>query len=163
MRPITVSFGDSADKAKITRVQQYPWSEFAKILTTKPPALTSKDALGWYIPATFRDNYRDKPHFISRDAVTYDIDRAPPGAFEHVQAMMKKAPASVMYTTFSHTDAAPRFRIVMPISRAANFVEYEALSRKLAQQIGILDLVAPESFRPCQFMYMPVRPGSSLS
>jgi hypothetical protein len=160
MRPITLSFG-KADKAQITTAKEYQWAEFAKLLTAKPPESQNKAARGWFIPASFADNHRDGGNFKFRDSLTLDFDKVEVGAYEKVQAALANF-AHAIYTTFSHTPEAPRFRVVVPLSRSVDLVEFQALARKLAADTFGIELVARESFSASQMMYMPtVRPSKA--
>lgn len=154
MRDLTFSFGQ-LDKAAITSVITKPWEYFAKALTTEPPEMTSKDARGWYIPATFSERHRHSDYFVCRDAITFDFDHVTIDSFGTVVAALQEV-AFAIYTTYSHRYDAPRFRCVIPLSRPVSEDEYQAISRKLAARIGI-ELVARESFVPAQMMYLPAR------
>ena len=154
MRPLTVSFG-KVDKAVITTVLSMTWENLSKSLTTEPPESQDKAARGWYIPATFNPVYRHSDNYVHRDAITFDFDHANLDTFGVVIYAFEEI-AFAIYTTFSHTYDAPRFRVVVPLSRPVSEDEYQAVSRKLATRVGI-DLVARESFVPCQMMYLPAR------
>src|ERR1700722_20055213 len=172
MRPLTVSFG-TVSPAVITAVKTLGWKSFSKWLTGEAHEAQDKAERGWYIPATFDSiscaggssgpcpllsgalAHRDSDHFVSRDAITLDFDKVTIDtwgdvlfAFDHI--------AFAIYTTFSHTDLAPRFRVVVPLSRPAGYDEFQAVARKLAEKVGI-ELVARESFVPAQMMYSPTR------
>lgn len=154
MRDMTVSFG-TVNLATITAVKQLSWQAFAKWLTKEPPEHADKAARGWYIPATFDPVYRDSQNFVHRDAITFD--------FDHVTIEDGGLPFScwsdvafAFYTTFSHRPEAPRFRVVMPLSRPAGYDEFQAVARKVAVDVGI-ELVARESFVPAQMMFAPAR------
>jgi hypothetical protein len=66
------------------------------------------------------------------------------------------------YTTWSHTEAKPRWRYVFPLSRPVTYDEFQAVSRQVASWAGI-ELAARESHVPAQMMYLPTtRPGQTL-
>ena len=153
-RSLTFSFG-KLDKAAITQVVTQPWEYFAKALTAKPPEIASKDARGWYIPATFSAPHRHSDYFVARDALTFDFDHVTLDTYGLVQIRFAEI-AYAMYTTFSHRYDAPRFRCVVPLSRSVSEDEYGAISRRIAEGVGI-ELVARESFVAPQMMYMPGR------
>jgi AAA domain len=159
MRPITVSFG-KGDKAAITAVRQMSWEDFAAALTAEPPESDDKASRGWYIPATFNPVYRHGDNFVSRDAITFDFDHV---GMESWATVLQALPniALAMYTTHSHNENAPRFRVVVPLSRPTSFDEFQAVSRKLASGFGI-ELAARESFTPPQMTYLPLRSPRGL-
>ena len=155
MRDLIVSFG-GGNQAVITRVDRMPWAKFALWLTLEPPELMDKAQRGWYIPAEFNPVYRDSENFIARHAITFDFDHVVIDTWGDVINAWSNT-AFAIYTTYSHRPDGPRFRVVMPLSRPAAFDEFQALSRKVAGDVGI-ELVARESFVPSQMMYSPARP-----
>jgi AAA domain-containing protein len=154
MRQLTVSFG-TVSPAAITTVKQVTWDSFASWLTREPPEAQDKAQAGWYIPGTFEPVYRDSDNFVSRDAITLDFDHVTIDAWGDVLFALDNI-AFAIYTTFTHTDLAPRFRVVIPLSRPAGYDEFQAVARKIAEKIGI-ELVARESFIPSQMTYAPTR------
>lgn len=154
MRALTFSFG-KLDKAAITSVVTQPWAYFAKALTAEPPEMPDKAARGWYIPATFSERHRHSDYYVQRDAITFDFDHVGLDDYGRILGELSEY-AYAAYTTFSHTYAAPRFRVVVPLSRGVSEDEYQACARKIAARIGI-ELVARESFVPAQMMYLPAR------
>jgi putative DNA primase/helicase len=159
MRDLTVSFG-KGDKAAITAVKVMPWEQFAAALTAEPPESEDKASRGWYIPASFNPVYRHGDNFISRDAVTFDFDHV---GMEDWAKVLQSLPniALAMYTTHSHSETQPRFRVVVPLSRPTSFDEFQAVSRQLASRFGI-ELAARESFTPPQMTYLPLRSPRGL-
>ncbi|MFR4767547.1 MAG: VapE domain-containing protein [Paraclostridium sordellii] len=59
-----------------------------------------------------------------------------------------------IYTTHKHTKENPRFRIVIPLSYEVDPIEYEAIARKLAFNIGI-DYFDDTTYSPSRLMYFP--------
>jgi hypothetical protein len=159
LRDLTISFG-KGDKAAITAVKTMPWGQFAAALTAVPPEADDKAARGWYIPATFNPVYRHGDNFVSRDAITFDFDHV---GMESWATVLQALPTTTlaMYTTHSHNENAPRFRIVVPLSRPTSFDEFQAVSRRLASRFGI-EMAARESFTPPQMTYLPLRSPRGL-
>jgi putative DNA primase/helicase len=154
LRPLTVSFG-TVNPATITKVSRLDWPTFAAWLTKEPPELPIKEGAGWYIPAEFDPAYRDSQNFVARHAITFDFDRVTMDTWGDVLVAWENT-AFAIYTTYSHAPEAPRFRVVMPLSRPAGYDEFQAVARKVATDVGI-ELVARESFVPTQMMYAPAR------
>lgn len=159
MRPLTVSFGGS-NPAVINSVKSLSWDQFASWLTETPPEVTDKAAKGWYIPAEFNPVYRDSENFVARHAITYDFDSVTIDTWGDVLNAWADT-AFAIYTTFSHRPVRPRFRVVMPLSRPAGYDEFQAVARKVANDIGI-ELLARESFVPAQMMFAPTRSTGGL-
>jgi hypothetical protein len=154
LNSLVVSFGGS-DPAVITKVTRPTWEQFAKWLTTEPGEYSDKAGGGWYIPAEFDPVYRHGDNFVAKHALTFDFDHVTIDTWGDVLIAWEGL-AFAIYTTFSHTPEHPRFRVVMPLSRPAGFDEYQAVIRKVAGDVGV-ELVAAESFKPCQMMYCPAR------
>lgn len=160
MSELVVSFG-GAHQARVTRISRGTWEEFAAFLTAEPPEAGDKAERGWYCPAEFRPAYRDSDNFVARYAITFDFDHVEASTWDDVYACWGGLDYAI-YTTFSHTPEKPRFRVVLPLDRPVTYDEYQAISRKLAADIGI-ELVARESFVPSQMMYLPTRkPGAEF-
>jgi putative DNA primase/helicase len=154
VRPLLVSFG-GADLAVITKRSSLTWAEFAGWLTEAPPELGNKADAGWYIPAEF-DGRRHSDNFVERHAITFDFDHVTIDTWGDVLNAWSDT-AFAIYTTFSHKPDRPRFRVVMPLARPVGFDEFQAVSRKVAADVGI-ELIARESFVPAQMMFCPARP-----
>ena len=61
-----------------------------------------------------------------------------------------------VYSTHSHTPQHPRLRIIIPMTRDVNSDEYEAISRRIAADIGI-DYCDDTTFESSRLMYWPSR------
>lgn len=152
MQKLILSFGRRSPAA-IKQVKRLSFPHLCKLLTEDPPIVTDKAARGWFCPVHFDPPYRDSENFVHRYALTFDFDEA---SFDTWDAIIDRfsANAYVMYTTFSHTDWLPRFRLVMPLSRPAGYDEFQAVSRKIGAKIGI-ETMARESHVPSQMTYLP--------
>lgn len=149
-----VSFG-TVDPAIITAVRDLEWSAFAQWLVKEPPEVSDKADRGWYIPAQFEPAYRNSENLVARYAITFDFDKVTLDTWGDVINAWGNV-AFAMYTTFSHAPEAPRFRVVMPLSRPAGYDEFQAVARRIATDVGI-ELIARESFVPAQMMFAPAR------
>lgn len=63
-----------------------------------------------------------------------------------------------IYSTHSHTPEAPRLRVVIPLSRDVTPDEYAALSRLVADEIG-MDYFDDSTYEPERLMYWPSTPA----
>lgn len=153
-RLLTVSLGTTS-LAVIVSVKQLTWAAFAKWLTEMPPEHDDKAARGWYCPVEFSPAYRDSDNFVARHALTFDFDHVGLDTWQRVKETWSGL-AFAMYTTWSHTEAKPRFRVVLPLSRPATYDEFQAVARRVATDMDI-ELFARESFTPSQMMFAPTR------
>lgn len=68
---------------------------------------------------------------------------------------------SALYTTHSHTNENPRARLVFPLTRDLTSEEFVAVSRYLAQMLGI-DFFNECGYQPNQLMYWPSSPQNGI-
>ena len=66
---------------------------------------------------------------------------------------------AALYTTHSSTEEKPRVRIIIPMTRDTSPEEFAAVSRYLAQMLGI-DYFDECSYLPNQLMYWPSTPAN---
>ena len=105
---------------------------------------------GGFFAGTLKGTRRRATEVISRSMITLDHDRLKPGCFD---AFAFKH-CAIVYTTHSHIPEAPRARILVPLTRDVTPDEYNAISRYLADEIG-MDTVDLCSFKINQLMYWP--------
>ena len=82
------------------------------------------------------------------------MDDATPGFLNGMKTIQYM---SCLYS-IRHRDDSPRFRIIIPLSRDVEGDEYVAISRLLADEIGI-EQVDSVSFTTNQLMYWPSTPS----
>jgi P4 family phage/plasmid primase-like protien len=124
-----------------------------------------KDSFGFFIGGHFRNKTRKKGDLIGKTLLTLDLDYLDPWDVEGALDTYKELGyAYVAHTTMSHTDDAPKLRIVFPLTRDVELDEYEALARWVADEFDI-NAVDKVSYRPAQLMYWPANcsdsPGQS--
>lgn len=153
-RAITVAFGRQ-HPAEIVDQQVLSWEQYAAILTALPPVAEDKASRGWSIPAEFQGRWRDADNLTRRHCLTFDFDHMQPADMARIDAGLKPYEYAI-YTTASHTAEKPRLRIVLPLSRSVSPDEFQAISRKLAEDVG-MELVSRESHVPAQMMFLPTR------
>lgn len=152
---LTVSFG-GVHPSKITSVRRLDWADFAAKLAREPPESEDKASRGWYSCAEFDPVYRHGDNLIARTALTFDYDQGV--SSQNIKKIGEAYAAidNILYTTASHTAEKPRLRMVLPLSRPADPVEFQAVSRAVANYAGI-ELPSRESHVGAQMMYLPTR------
>lgn len=156
---LVVSFGKD-HPARVLKTQELTWDEYVDLLVRAPEA-TDKAARGWSCPVKFSPAYRDSENFQHRYALTFDYDHVTEANLEAIREAYFEV-CHLAYTTWSHTEAKPRWRYVFPLSRPVTYDEFQAVSRAVAAWAGI-ELAARESHVPAQMMYLPTtRPGQQL-
>lgn len=163
----------AADRGVI-ETQEASWSEIVelfreparrKITSAQYQAMLPKDRAhskntGLFFGGRCNDGRRKDDTLASRSIVNLDLD-------DHCQAvwddfeMLGTLPAFqgmayLIHSTRSHTDDAPKMRILVPLSREVTPAEYEPVARALAEMLdSTMAAVARESYTPAQGMYFP--------
>lgn len=158
-RKLAISFG-GAHPAAVTKTRHLTWAQLCAWLVREPPETAAKEDRGWYCGAEFDPEYRHSDNFLARHVLTWDFDHVDATVWGTVRQFFAGKQFAI-YTTFSHTAERPRFRLVAPLSRPTGFDEFQAVSRKLAEKVGV-EWVARESHVPAQFMFCPARPAGGL-
>lgn len=108
--------------------------------------------VGGFVGGTLNGGRRKSDTVGERSLVTFDLDTAPEGFVETMQ--LEAAYAWAIYSTHKHKPDNPRFRLIMPLSRPVSPEEYEAITRKLAEEIG-MEYFDSTTFQPSRLMYWP--------
>lgn len=129
-------------------------AEYAKM--SKADQGRKKDVggfVGGYIPGNGR---RIRGAVKERYLITLDADN--PGEDFIVGLDMELGGMEyVLYSTHSHTAGNPRYRVIIPVDRAMTPDEYQAVSRRIADNIGI-EFFDPSTHQAERLMYWPSHP-----
>lgn len=150
----TITFDDLKERLKNTIRTSESAEEYAKFNKAKRDSV--KDH-GGFVAGALKGGRRKIDTVEFRSMVALDGDRIDK---EFLDGYEDKAPyTSVLYTTHSSTDAEPRVRLVYPLTRDVTPEEFVAVSRYLAQMLGI-DYFDECSYQPNQLMYWPSTPAN---
>ena len=133
------------------------WGDIVKLLSNH---LTSddKESVGFFVGGEFSSEKRKDEFLVCRSMLTLDIDKYT-GTIDDLEFDLDLLGlgAFVAYSTYSHTDNAPRVRLVLPLSRDVSSVEYRAISETFcaAHDAFMFDEC---SHKPNQFMFLPSCP-----
>lgn len=169
-RLFAVSRG-AGNQGRLTSAARVPWGEVVRLLNSPTVAAISQDAY-WALDkkgryekkkkdpfvlfGACRDGKRNDEHLEYRCAVTLDIDEGARALFDELTLTGKDVGyAYAWHTTRSHTEDAPRLRIVVPLSRDVTPAEYRLIVPALARVFGAV--IDPASVKPAQMMYLPVQ------
>ena len=129
-------------------------AEYAKM--SKADQGQKKDVggfVGGYIPNKSR---RVRGAVKERYLITLDADN--PGEDFIVDLDMELGGMEyVLYSTHSHTADNPRYRVIIPVDRPMTPDEYQAVSRRIADNIGI-EFFDPSTHQAERLMYWPSHP-----
>lgn len=87
-----------------------------------------------------------------RSMLTLDADFGDAGLWEDYNIIYGNAAA--IYSTHKHKPDAPRLRLVIPLDRDVSPDEYQAISRRVAEALGI-DKFDDTTYQPQRLMYWP--------
>lgn len=129
-------------------------AEYAKM--SKADQGQKKDVggfVGGYIPKNGR---RVRGAVKERYLITLDADN--PGEDFIVDLDMELGGMEyVLYSTHSHTADNPRYRVIIPVDRPMTPDEYQAVSRRITDNIGI-EFFDPSTHQAERLMYWPSHP-----
>lgn len=106
-----------------------------------------------FVGGLVRGGRRKKENIDTRSLLTLDADNVSDDFLFAVELVLDGI-AYVVYSTHSHRPLSPRYRLIVLPDRGMGPDEYSAVSRKLAEQIG-MDYFDKKSFEPQQLMYLP--------
>jgi hypothetical protein len=138
------------------------WHDFCGVYWYRREGV--KDGPG-FVPARFimeqdgRHVRRLKRNLLARTAVALDVETSkttgeiPPSAAAAGARIKREGLAAALYTSHSHTPAAPRYRIVMPITReiAPELPAVEAM----AERLGMTGVIDGSKVGASSFFYLP--------
>ena len=108
--------------------------------------------VGGYVGGSLTGGKRSAASVAGRQIITLDLDFAPIDYFDDLELL--SAYAACTYTTHKHSQSTPRFRLLIPVNRVVTPEEYEAIARKIAEDIGI-DYFDDTTYQPSRLMYWP--------
>jgi predicted P-loop ATPase len=110
--------------------------------------------VGGFVGGYLSQGVRKADSVQNRAVITLDIDHAKADNEILETFDMLYGNAAVIYSTHKHTPENPKLRLVIPINRPVFADEYEAISRRIAGDLGINDF-DDTTFQPSRLMYFP--------
>ena len=152
----TIRYADLKERLKVTIRTAESAEEYAKMSKAQRDA--AKDH-GGFVGGALKGGRRKVDAVELRSMVALDGDRIDKAFLD---AYETNAPyTSCLYTTHSSTEENPRVRLVFPLLRDVTSEEFVAVSRYLAQMLGI-DFFDECSYQPNQLMYWPSSPQNGV-
>lgn len=112
--------------------------------------------VGGFVGGTLKDNRRKAANVLTRDLITLDMDNIPAGEGPMIERNIQTlfGCAYAIYSTRKHSSYKPRLRVLIPTDRTMTPDEYEPISRKIAEMIGMA-YADPTTFQGERLMYWP--------
>ena len=121
-------------------------------------AKTQRDAIkdvGGFVGGSLKGGRRTAENLANRSLLTLDLDEIDIAVKDLWDSItMLNDFEVVIYSTHSHEPKNPRLRLIIPLDRVVLPDEYEAIGRKLAEEIGI-DMFDDTTYQPHRLMYWP--------
>lgn len=143
----------SALLAKLSNSLQTQESHAEYMKMSKEDQDRIKD-IGGFVGGHLKDGRRKTGYVVARQILTLDLDFPPENFWEGLMDNFALTSAMAVYSTHKHTEAKPRYRLIIPLDRDVTPDEYEAIARKVADKIGI-DYFDDTTFQPTRLMYWP--------
>lgn len=136
-------------KLKTPMITQETYAEYKKY--GKPEQDQIKD-VGGFVGGTLTGGRRKAGSVATRQILTLDADFAPVDFFDSLEILTDYA--CCVYSTHKHSPETPRYRLLIPLDREVTPDEYEAIGRKVAEEIGI-DYFDDTTYQASRLMYWP--------
>jgi hypothetical protein len=152
---ITVTFWPSRRATCGQRVGPGPWAQFVRELLAAPEVGTSKESLPGWSAATFDGDRRSGTRVGLVYALVLDQDD---GASLADVASVWRGTLAAIHSTWSHTARAPRWRIVVALSRPVTPAEHACVWTSAQARCAAAGLVIDASARDAsRLWYVPAR------
>ena len=152
----SITFEELKERLKVTIRTPESAEEYAKFNKAKRD--TVKDH-GGFVAGALKGGRRKIDTVEIRSMVALDGDRIDKAFLENYE--MNAPYTSLLYTTHSSTEEHQRVRLAYPLTRDVTPEEFVAVSRYLADMLGI-DYFDECSYQPNQLMYWPSTPSNGL-
>jgi len=152
----TIRFDDLKERLKVTIRTPESAEEYAKMGKAQRDA--AKDH-GGFVAGILKGGRRKIDTVEVRSMLALDGDRINTDFLDTYEEICPYT--SALYTTHSSTAENPRVRLVFPLTRDVTPEEFVAVSRYVAQMLGI-DFFDECSYQPNQLMYWPSTPQNGV-
>lgn len=145
----SMSWSSLVQRLSITKYTNETMSEFRRMSKDRQDDI--KD-IGGFVGGVLKGGRRTATNIGDRQLITLDADYADPQFWDMLT--MFSDYACCVYSTHKHTSENPRLRLVIPTDRPMSPDEYQAISRKIAEQLDI-ELFDDTTYQAHRLMYWP--------
>lgn len=147
-----ITWQDLLKKLSVTTRTRESSAEYKKMAKSERDQI--KD-VGGFVGGALKEGRRKAENVANRTIVTLDLDEIPTSVADvWFSITMLYGCELCIYSTHSHTEKKPRLRLVIPLDRSVYADEYQAISRRIANDIGI-DMFDDTTYEPSRLMYWP--------
>ncbi len=147
-----ISYETLIEKLKVTTRTRETFAEYKRMSKANRDEI--KD-VGGFVGGALKDGRRKAENVANRTLLTLDMDNVGTTVNDLWDSItMLNDFEILMYSTHSHEPKAPRLRLVIPLDRPVFPDEYQAIGRKIAEEIGI-DMFDDTTYEPSRLMYWP--------
>lgn len=145
-----LSWPDILDKLRVTTRTRESAAEYAKLSKSRQDEI--KD-VGGFVGGYIKNGRRIAGNVVKRQLVTLDADFAD-SSFMTILDLVLGDVCYAVYSTHKHTPEKPRLRVVIPLVRAVQPDAYQAIARRIADDIG-MDLFDDTTYEAERLMHWP--------
>jgi putative DNA primase/helicase len=149
-KPDYLEWDEFVDKLRKVRRTAETMAEYDRMTNAQKGKIKDGPA---YVGGLIKAGRRKRANVESRWLITLDVDHANEDFLFTVDLILGGT-SYIIYSTHSHRYATPKYRLVTPTDREMSPDEYAAVSRKLAEQIGMA-FFDKTTFDVHRLMYMP--------
>ncbi|HBZ6636335.1 virulence-associated E family protein [Clostridium botulinum] len=145
----------SALVEKLNQTTRTPetYAEYKKMSKTERDRIKDQ---GGFVGGSLKEGRRKAENVQNRTLLTLDLDYVDGDIWSSIELLYDFSVC--MYSTHTHAPDNQRLRLVIPLSRPVLPDEYQAIARKVADDIGI-DQFDDTTYEPCRLMYWPSTPS----
>jgi predicted P-loop ATPase len=144
---IEITWEEFLERVSNTKRTAETMAEYRKLAKNKQDEL--KD-VGGFVGGKLREGRRKNGYVEYRSMITLDMDYADKDFWETFTILFDFT--CCIYSTRKHTAEKPRLRLIIPLLRTVTAEEYAAVSRKVAEEIGI-EQFDDTTFEAARLMY----------
>jgi hypothetical protein len=155
--PTTITFFAPKEKSKGIKRTIKSWpSLFETFSKAKPPTTKDKNAQAGWSPATFTGDTRKAANVELVHALVLDYDAGNTTPEQAIEVWAGHL--GCVYTSWSHTPAKPKFRLIVPFSRGVNADEYAVIWQNAASKVKAAGHEIDEACKdPSRLWYLPCK------
>ena len=152
-RPVTMTWKQLVGNLTNTRRTAETMKEWDAMTRDRRGAV--KD-VGGFTGGIFADGHRGNKTTVSRTCVTLDLDNGSYDPDVIIKAIGKRLNCAVCgYSTHSHRTGAPKIRLVIPLLKEMDGLDYENMTQQLVKDCGLTDYADPTTHQRARLFYWP--------